>query len=438
MREQLLEQARQAVDRALSAGAGDAIAGVSRARALEYQWREGKLEKVQEDTTRALGIALYVDGRYSRHGTNDLEPSRLDAFVREAVELTRLLEVDPFRRIPEPELYEGRADVDLDQVDHSLVELTRDDRIDWCRTLADAALDHPDVISATSGVSDSHGLSARVSSNGFEGFREATSVWYGAEVTVSDGDTKRPEAWRWVGGTHLEGLPQPQETGSEALRRVLARRGAEKAPSSKTAMVVDPEAGASLVGRVFGALSAGAIQQKRSFLADKLDQPIASSVLTMKDEPHIARLRGSRLWDGEGIASHPRLVIEDGVLRTFFVDTYYGRKLGWAPTTGSTANTVFAHGDKDLAGLIREVGEGIYVNSWLGGNASMTTGDFSFGLRGHVIRGGALAEPISEMNVTGNYADLLMRLAIVGNDPVPWSSFRTPTLVFEGIEFSGS
>ena len=126
------------------------------------------------------------------------------------------------------------------------------------------------------------------------------------------------------------------------------------------------------------------------------------------------------------------------MLRTFFVDTYYGRKLEWAPTTGGSSNTVFRHGDKGLDALVADVGEGLYVNSWLGGNADLTTGDFSFGLRGHVIRNGELAEPISEMNVTGNYADLLGRLALVGNDPVPWSSFRSPTLVFEGIEFSGS
>ena len=122
----------------------------------------------------------------------------------------------------------------------------------------------------------------------------------------------------------------------------------------------------------------------------------------------------------------------------FFVDTYYGRKLGWEPTTGSATNVLFDYGDYDLDGVLNAVGEGIYVNSWLGGNADMTTGDYSFGVRGHVIRDGVLAEPISEMNVTGNYADLLQRLTMLGNDPVPWASFRCPTLVFEDIHFSGT
>lgn len=437
MRDELLQQAEQAVALALGAGADDVVARVGRGRSLEFHWRDGRIEKVQENTSRSLGVALYVDGRYSGHSTNDLEPTRLEAFLVDAIELTRRLEVDPYRRITEPHLYAGRAELDLDLIDDSLVGLTREQRLDWCRTIEAEASAHEAVISATSTVADYHGVSARVSSNGFTGVSEATSVGYGAEVAVSDGESKRPEGSYWVGGSHLEGLPAPAETGREVLKRALARRGATKIPSLRTTMVVDREAGGSLLGRIYGALSAGAIQQKRSFLADKLDQKIASDALTLTDNPLMPGLLGSRLWDGEGIAAKARPVIEEGVLRTFFIDTYYGRKLGWAPTTGGSSNTVFRHGAKGLDGLLADVGEGLYVNSWLGGNADLTTGDFSFGLRGHVIRDGQLAEPISEMNVTGNYADLLGKLAVVGDDPVPWSSFRAPTLVFEGIDFSG-
>jgi PmbA protein len=436
--QQLLDDARFAVQLATEAGAGDAVAGCSWGRALEFQWRDGHLERVQEDISRSLGIALYVDGRFSTHSTNDLDRGRLRGFVAEAVALTRCLEPDPFRKIPEPELYRGRAELDLDLVDRSLESLGPDERIRWLQEMDEAAHGDPDVISATSGISDSFGRTARVSSNGFEGAVERSSIWYGSDVTIRDGETKRPEASRWVGALHREGLPPPGETAKEALRRALARRAAKKAPSVRTAMVVDPEAAPGLLGRIFGALSAGAIQQKQSWLAGKLGEPIASPLLTMIDDPHRPRGLGSRLWDGEGIASRRMSVVEAGVLKAYYVDTYYGRKLGWKPTTGSTSNIVFAHGDKDLKGLLEEVGEGVYVNSWLGGNANGTTGDFSFGIRGHMLRGGELAEPVSEMNVSGNYLELLQKLLKVGNDPVPWSAFRTPSLVFEGIQFSGA
>ena len=147
---------------------------------------------------------------------------------------------------------------------------------------------------------------------------------------------------------------------------------------------------------------------------------------------------GSRLYDGEGIAARGRTIVEAGVLESFFVDTYYGRKLGWEPTSGSASNILFELGADDGTALIKAAGEGIYVESWLGGNANGTTGDFSFGVRGRLIEGGALAAPVSEMNVTGNYLDILQQLVAVGNDPVPWSAFRAPTLVLEDVQFSGT
>lgn len=441
MQDELLERARDAVKMATDAGASDAVASSGWGRSLEFQWRDDKVEKVQESTSKALRIALYVDGRFSSHGTNDLDPTRLRRFVAEAVALTRALEPDSFRKITPAELYEGRSDVELDLVDHALTvdapdAMTREARLDWIKRLHDAAHADEVVISATSGMMDSHSASARVSSNGFEGTMERTSVWFGAECTIKDGE-KRPEASRWVGGLHRDGLQGPEEVGAECLRRVLSRRGQRKVESQRTAMVVDPESGAGLIGRIFGAMTAGAVQQKRSFLADKKGESIASSALTLVDDPLILRGMGSRLYDGEGIASKKRTIVKDGVLDTFFVDTYYGRKLGWEPTTGGASNITFAHGDKSRDEIMADVGEGILVTSWLGGNANATTGDFSFGMRGHRIVGGAIGEPVSEMNVTGNYLDLLQRLSLVGNDPVPWSAFRCPTLVFDDIQFSG-
>ncbi len=441
MREELLQRAHDAVKMGKEFGAEDVVASAGWGRSLEFQWRDDKVEKVQENTSKALRVALYVDGRFSSHGTNDLEPERLAKFVREAVALTRAIEPDPFRKITPAELYEGRPDIDLDLVDQDLTAdaaeaMTREERLDWIKRLHDSAHADSSVISATSGMMDSHSLSARVTSNGFEGTMERTSLWFGAECTIQDGE-KRPEAWRWIGGLHRDGLQGPEEVGAECLRRALSRRGQRKVESRAATMVVDPESGAGLIGRIFGALSAGSIQQKRSFLAEKKGESIASKVLTLTDDPLIPRGMGSRLFDGEGIASKKRTIIEDGVLQSFFVDTYYGRKLGWAPTSGSASNITFAQGDKSRDEIIADVQDGILVTSWLGGNANATTGDFSFGMRGHLIENGTLGEPVSEMNVTGNYLDLLQRLVTVGNDPVPWSAFRCPTLVFDDIQFSG-
>ncbi|MEO0651567.1 MAG: TldD/PmbA family protein [Planctomycetota bacterium] len=435
---ELLRRAERAVELARSAGADDVYAKAAWGRSAELQWRAGAPEKLQESESLELGLRLYVDGRYSAHSTNDLEDDgRLRRFIDDAVALTRALEPDPYRAITDPRLFADLEQHPLDQVDRSLSELTPDRRLALAREVAEAAEADDAVLSATSVVFDSSGASALAGSNGFRGTKQATSLWYGAETTVRDGD-KRPEAARYVGAPHAEDLPAPHEVGSEALARALGRRGATKAPSRQGLLILDREAAPSFLGRILGALSAGSIQQGQSFLAEALDQPIASPRLTLTDDPFLPRSSASKLFDGDGIALHRRPVIEAGVLRRFYIDQYYGKKLGLEPNGGGATNIVFEHGPLDTAGLIADAGDAILVDSWLGGNANMTSGDFSFGIRGRVVRGGELAEPISEMNITGNYRDLLKQLAAVGNDPLPWSTFRSPAVVFEGVSFSGS
>jgi PmbA protein len=167
-------------------------------------------------------------------------------------------------------------------------------------------------------------------------------------------------------------------------------------------------------------------------------ESIGSPLLVVQDDPFRPRGLGSRLYDGEGLAARPFPVFEGGALRTLYVDTYYGRKLGIPPTTARASNLTWKLGEHGAAELVARAGEGILVTGFLGGNSNGTTGDFSLGVRGFRIRGGAVAEPIGEMNVSGNHLDLWKRLAAVGNDPYRYSAMRTPTLVFEGVQVAGT
>jgi PmbA protein len=438
MRAELEARAARAVEMARAAGAEHVLAHASTGRSAELQWRAGAPEKLQESESLELSLRLFVDGRYSAHATNDLyDDRRLERFVADAVALTRALEPDPYRTITDPSLFAELSTADFDQVDGSLAALSNPRRFELAREIAAAAEAGESVISATAVVFDSAGASALVGSNGFRQSRESTSLWYGAEVTVRDGE-RRPEASRYVGAPHAADLPGAAEVGSDALRRALGRCGARKGESRRGTLVLDREAAGGLLGRLLGALSAGAIQQGQSYLGESRGTAIASPLLSLTDQPFRARSSASRSYDGDGVALKPRTLVRGGVLEDYYVDVYYGAKLGWAPNGGSTTNVEFEHGPHGLEGLLREVGEGVYVDSWLGGNANLTSGDFSFGIRGNLVRGGQLAEPISEMNITGNYRELLLQLAAVGNDPLPWSTFRSPTLVFEGVSFSGS
>jgi PmbA protein len=435
----LLKQAQDAVQQALDAGAQGAWARASRSRAVEFDDRDGELEKVQESTSRSLGLSLYVDGRYSTHSTTSLKADRVASFVQEAVELTRALQPDEHRQLPDPALFEGRSDADLQIVDGGVGDLPADQRKQWLAEMNEAGHGHEAVISVGSSVSTSHGDGAAASSNGFAGTWEGTSCWIGCGITVrGEGDSK-PEGGMWIGGRRLEQLYSAKQVATEALQRATDRLGSTKGPTAKTTMVVDPTVAGSLVRRLLGSANARSIAQGRSFWGDLVGKQVLPEMLTITDRPLLPGGLASRHFDGEGIAARDLAIIEGGVVQNLFVDTYYGRKTGMAPTTGGSSNLIVSSGvDKGLSDLIADAGEGVYVTSWLGGNADGTTGDFSLGIRGHLISNGQVGAPVGEMNITGNLLELFGQLAAIGNDAWPYRSTQVPTLVFEGVQFSGA
>jgi len=437
MQGELNQRAADAVELALSSGADDAWATAAQSRDVEFEYRAGALEKVKDTTSRSLSIRLYAGGRYSSHDTTDLDPERLRSFVSEAVAITRALEPDEYRQITPAALFENRPGRDLDLVDTSVQALEREQRMAWCEALDATARAHERVISATAGVYDGTSMSASASSNGFSGEQRSTYCWLGSQVTLKDQGDKRAEDWFYAGGAHVADLPDPARIGATALERALSRLDSDKGPTLKTTMVVDSRAASSLIGRLMRPAHARSVQQGRSFWSPLVGKQAFSDRLTIIDDPLIVRGLASRHYDGEGISAKRLPIVEDGVVRNLYVDTYYGRKGDMQPTTGSPSNRVVVPGSQSLDELIADVGDGIYVTSWLGGNADGTTGDFSLGLRGHVIEGGRIGRPVGEMNVTGNLKDLFSRLEIVGNDPYPYSSTLAPSLVFGGVDFSG-
>lgn len=431
-----LDIAHVAVRIATELGVADVAISVHRNRFLELTYRDKKLERIQESTSRGLSATLYHDGRYSSHSTSDLRPDAVEQFLTHAVALTALLERDEHRRLPDPKLYEGRSDADLQLEDPKYDEVTVDQRKEIAAAVQAAAYADARVISANATVYDQLGETLLIHSNGFEGSQRSTSYWIGAKATVEGEGDARPEASWWIGDRRFADLDHGA-VGGIALRRALERIGSGQVKTRRCPMVVENHVARRLLSPLLGPLSGRALQQRRSCFEGKLGQPVAAELMTVTDEPLRPQGFGSRHYDGEGIAAERMPVFDAGVLESYFIDTYYGRKLGWDPTTGSPSNLVFTVGTSSAEEIYRQVGEGILVSSFLGGNSDPTTGDYSFGIRGRVIEGGELAAPVSEMNITGNLLQLWNQLSQVGNDPHPYSSLLVPTLAFDDVQFSG-
>lgn len=432
--------ARQAMKAALAKGAKEAAATISRTREVSVEWRDGKVERINEATRRSLGLQLYVDGRYSSVSSSDLRREALDTFIADSVAMTRVLAEDPFRALPDPALYQGRAGVDLQLEDPAYATVTPERRRQATKEMEDAARavkGAAAILSVSTGFSDTRTESFRVASNGFEGARVDTVFFGSAQVSVKDADGRRPEEYDFAGARFVAEVPSTADIGRRAAERALSRLGSKKGESAAMTLVLDNRAAGRLIGALVQPLTGAALQQKRSFLEGKVGQPIGSPLFDVADDPLIPRAFGSRLWDGEGLAAKRMPVFEKGVLRSYYLDTYYAKKLKLAPTTGGPSNASWTLGAKPQDAILRDVGEGLLVTGFIGGNSNGTTGDYSFGIQGFRIRGGQRAEPVSEMNIAGNLLDLMKKLTAVGNDPWPYSSMRTPTLVFEGIQVAG-
>jgi Predicted Zn-dependent proteases and their inactivated homologs len=402
-----------------------------------FELRDAKMDKLQQASESGLSLSLYVDGRYGNYSTNRLDKKELEAFIKNGIESTRYLAKDEARVLPDASRYYKGGKPDLQLHDSKLTSINPDDKVALAMATCEEVMGKDNrIISVETSYSDGENFGYRLASNGFEG--ETKQSWCSISAGVSikgEGEARPSDGWR-DSSLYYDKLIK-NGIGKVALERVLRKIGQKKIKSGKYTMVVDPINAGRLVSPMISALSGGALQQKNSFLLNKLGEKVGSNKFTLIDDPHIMQASGARYFDAEGIATEKRTIFENGVLKTYFIDTYNAKKMGVDPTISGTSILLLQPGNKNLEQLTAGVDNGILVIGFNGGNSNSSTGDFSFGIEGFLIEKGKLTTPLSEMNVTGNMITLWDSFVEAGNDPRLSSSWRIPSLVFDGVDFSG-
>jgi PmbA protein len=432
-----MELAKWASDFALKKGASQASVSISRSRSVQLEIREQKVETIRESTENNLSLQIYRDKKFSGHSTNNLQKTQLERFISEAVEATAYLSPDPDRELPDPSLYPTDLSTDLGLYDPAHAQVSPEFRIEQALKTEQLIRDgFKDILSANASFNDNSSEGVRVHSNGFVGEFASTYFGAGASVTIMD-EGSRPAGSFFAGDRFLDKLPSSEMIAEKALFDTLRQKGQKQIKSGKYNMIVDNRVAGNLVWRLIQPMTARSIQQKNSFLLDKIDTSIASELLTIVDNPLINGGLASRLFDNEGIAARKRIMIDKGVLKAYYIDNYYGRKLGMTPNGGSTSNILMSNGNRTQEQIIAGQDKAILITSFNGGNSNSTTGDFSFGISGQLIEKGKIVQSVNEMNITGNFLSLLKQLIETGNDPYAYSSIQTPTLAFSNVDFSG-
>lgn len=429
--------AQKALETALACGASGCRVTLSESTQTSVSYLNGEIEKLQESTSAALGIALFTDGRYGAFSTNRLDDSELRSFIRRCVDSCRLLAPDDCRTLPDPSLYYRGGRPDLEQCDPHFSDISFKAKTDILEA-TDAEVDKSDslVISTACDWDDCLRSDYIIDSQGLEVESSSTFYSVGCECTVRGHGEARPQNNWMEGALFFDRLRSG--CGRTAYERTVPMIEARKLNSGKYNIVLENTVSAKAVSAIISALNGSSLQQQNSFLLDSLGKRLFPENLLITDNPLIPGRTGSGYFDSEGAATCERDIIRDGVVRTYFLNTYFANKLGMPRTSEDATAVCFPRNSGiGLEDILRQTGSGVLITGFNGGNSNSVTGNFSYGIEGWYFENGQRLHPVKEMNLSGDFLSLWARNIFIGNDPIGFMPWQIPTLAFEGIDISG-
>ena len=448
-----IQLARFCIDTAMAKGATAARASLSKSMMDSCTLLNGELDKVSHSADRSIYMYIFADGRYGTFSTNRLEEKELEDFIANAICMVKMLGEDECRTLPAPErtAKDAVTGKELDLYDPEYEDIDIDARLARARemSIAGKAEDSEGrwkIISEECEYSDGIDDNYLVDSQGFEGRHTETSYSAFTEVTVEDSEGNKYSGYWWEAANRSSDL-KTTECGKMALNKAVSQIGPKNRRSGRYRMVVDTNAAARLVSPIFTALNAASIQQKMSFMEGKLGERVFPEGFTMMDLARSKGRNGARLYDTEGVATSDAPIIEDGIVKCYFVNTYMANKTGMEPTVEDISRPCIMpflkgehlqDGEKavSLEDILRMSGSGILVTGFNGGNCNGATGDFSFGIEGFAFSRGKITHPVREMLITGNILDLWSNLTAAGTDARRCTRWQIPTLAFDNVSFS--
>ena len=444
--EEELAFGRKCLAAALAKGVAKARVTLSKTEMDLIGILNSEVDKVTHCLDRSVTVCIFIGGRYGSYSTNRLEESELDAFLDKAIATTLMLEKDPCRDLPSPERTEKEAvsGFELDLYDSTYETLSAEKKREIALGAAifektrEAGESGWEIVSEEGEYSDSVYDTYIIDSQGTECRQTETAFEFGVETTVRDSRGDKYSGYWWDASTRLEDL-KIGECCPKALQKAVEQIGAKRHRSGKFTMVVSADAASRVVSPILNALNAYSIQQHNSFLEGSLGEKKFPEGLTVIERSRAKGESGARMFDSEGVATIEGPVIEKGVVKSYFVNTYMAAKTGLEPTVEEPIRPkVLPYPREGLTrdDILRLCGEGILVTDFNGGNSNSATGDFSYGIEGFAFKHGRITHPVREMLVTGNFLTLWQGLIAAGDDSRVCMSKQIPTLAFSNVDFS--
>jgi PmbA protein len=437
------------VKRAMNGGASAAEAVVQEGDEFSTVVRMGEVETLKESGSKAVGIRVFYEKRSASTYTSDFSSEGLDRMVRSALELAKITSEDPFAGLPNADEF-GAISGDLDLYHEDVYSLPGEERISYARRAEKAALDCDKRLTNSEGGSFDAATGHKVFANsaGFTGeYRRSYCSIAAIPIAKAEDGSMQRDYWYHVSRS-LKNLESPEHIGRIAAERTLRRLGARKVKTAQVPVVFDPLVSRSIIEHIFEGVNGDSVYRGASFLAGKLGQKVAGDNVTVIDDGTMPGGFGTSPFDGEGIPTRRTVVVENGVFKSYLLNTYTARKLnlkttanasrGLAGTPGIGLGNYFLQpGTKSPKEIIGGIQDGLYITEFLGHGVNMVTGDYSRGVSGLWISGGELTYPVEEITVGGNLKEMFFHITEIGNDLEFRGSIAAPTLRIDGLTVAG-
>ena len=428
--EDILSQAR-------AAGASACEAEVNQGFGQNVSVRLGEVETIEYNRDKGLGVTVYFGQKRGHASTSDFSPAAIKDTVKAAVTIAKYTAEDEFAGLPEEQLL-AREIPDLDL--YHPWDLSADDAVELARQCEAAALAVDTRINNSEGgnVSTQESVFVYGNSLGFIGGYPTSRQGMSCAVIAESEAGMQRDYWYTTARAQSD-LDPPATVGRIAGERTLRRLDARKLKTGQVPVIFEAPIASGLIASFVSAVSGGNLYRKTSFLLDSLGKEVFSPLMQIRELAHLPKALASSPFDNEGVATHDRDVVKDGVVQGYFLSSYSARKLGMQSTgnAGGNHNLIVQSGDLNLAGLMKKMGTGLLVTELLGQGMNPVTGDYSRGAAGFWVENGEIQYPVEEITIAGNLKDMFKQILAIGNDVLVRGSRQCGSILIERMTVAG-
>jgi PmbA protein len=422
------------IDLAKKMGATDVSATIMHSISETVNFRNKKLDESDRSDSFGISLTTYIGKKKSIISSSNLSKENLNSLIERCIETTKITPEDEFNSLPDKDLLAKKMK-DLNLYDDK--HIGNDRKIEYLKEVEDFATKNKKIINTETSFSEFKSNFILANSDGFlNGYKSSSFSASCVAVSKSNGNMERD--YEFTSTRHLNDMMKANEVGLNASKKAIRKLNPKKIESEKISIIFDKRISKGILSSLASAISASSIARGTSFLKDQIDNQIFSNLINIYDKPDIVKGMGSKYFDLEGVKTEELKLVDQGVLKDYLVDTYYGKKLNLKSNgrSGGSTNLYFENGSIKYKNLLELNKKTLYITETIGHGSNLVTGDYSVGANGFMVENGEFTYPVSEITIAGNFKDIFKNI-ILANDLEFRYATNSPTMLIEGMVIAG-